>query len=240
MRPSVTTISRRGQRGFSLIEMIVVVAVLILVMGVVFQQVAAIQKRSRNEEVKIDMIQQARESLDQMIRDMHQVGYPNSKMYASGVLASPVNNNITFAVGLVKITNGTVPLIWFEGDVDGDGQVDSVQYRLVATSTESNHCPCIERSQVVKTAADPLTGQGTAFHVAVENVAASGLSFTAYDANGAVVTIPSGGLTITSDATTLASIKTIAVTLNTQGQYPDLQTKQFPASTLTGLAQIKN
>ena len=124
--------------------------------------------------------------------------------------------------------------------MDGDGQVDSVQYRLVTTSTESTHCPCIERSQVVKVSGDPITGQGTAFHVAVENVAASGLAFTAYDTNGSTVSIPSGGLTITSNAATLASIKTIAVVLNTQGPYPDLQTKLFPAFTLTGLAQIRN
>jgi prepilin-type N-terminal cleavage/methylation domain-containing protein len=231
---------RRAQQGFSLIEMLVVVAILTVVMGVVFQQVGMVQKRTRTEDQKIDMLQQSRESLDQLIRELHTMGYPSKKMYASGVLTSPINNNTNLAVGLVKVINGTSALIWFEADVEGDGGVDSVQYRLVATSTESNHCPCIERSAVSKTAADPLTGQGTAFHLAVENVAASGLTFAAFDANGAAVTIPSGGLDINNNTLTIQSIRSMAITVETRGQYPDLQTKQFPAIVLTGLVQFRN
>jgi prepilin-type N-terminal cleavage/methylation domain-containing protein len=232
--------NRRLQQGFSLIEMLVVVAILTVVMGVVFQQVGAIQKRGRTEDQKIDMLQQSRETLDEMIRELHQMGYPNKKMYTSSVLTSPLNNNINLAVGLVKVVNGSSALIWFEGDVEGDGGVDSVQYRLVATSTESNHCPCIERSAVSKAAADPLTGQGTAFHLAVENVAASGLTFAAFDANGAAVTIPSGGLDINNNTALIQSIRSIAITIEARGQYPDLQTRQFPAIVLNGLAQFRN
>jgi prepilin-type N-terminal cleavage/methylation domain-containing protein len=231
--------SRRSQAGFSLVEMLVVVAILTIVLGTVFRQLINVQTRSRSEEVKIDMVQQARESMDQMVRDIHLVGYPNKRMYTSGVVTTPINNSTKLAVGLVKITSGTSSEIRFEGDVDNDGSIDSVIYRLVSTSTESNQCPCIERSQVTKAAADPLTGQGTAYHVAVENVAASGLAFTAYDSNGANVSIGTG-LDINSNATTLASIKTIRIAITLQGRSPDQQTRQFPTISMESLVKLLN
>jgi prepilin-type N-terminal cleavage/methylation domain-containing protein len=230
----------KSQAGFSLIEMMMVVAILILVMGVIMRQIVVVQSRARGEVVKLDMVQQARESLDQMLRDLHQAGFPSAYMYVSTVLTSPTNNNTNYAVGLVQVTNSSTPILIFEGDVDGTGTVSSVRYRYVTSSTESTHCPCIERSQVTKTSADPLTGQGTAYHVLIENVATGGLSFTGFDANGNTVTISSSGLDINNNTTTLKSIKTLQITLKVQGQYPDLQTKQFPAISLNGLAQIRN
>ena len=225
--------------GFSLIEMLLVIAILTSVMAVVFQQIGLIQKRASTEEVRLDMMQQARETMDQMMRDLRNSGYPNSKMYGSGVIVAPVNNSTYVAAGLVKITNNPPELI-FEGDVDGDGQIDSIRYRQTSTSTESTRCPCLERSQVTKVTGDPLAGQGTAYHVLVENAASSGLTFSAYDSNGAVVTIPSGGLTITSNPSTLASIRTIGVAISVLGKYPDQQTRQFPAGTVSALARLKN
>ena len=229
----------KSQAGFSLIEMMIVVAILIVVLGVVLRQVTVMQMRSRGEAVKLDMVQQARESLDQMVRDLHQAGYPSAYMYMSTVLTSPTNNNTGYATGLVQVVSGNSAMHIFEGDVDGDGAVDSVRYRYVTSSAESTHCPCIERSQVTKTAANPLTGQNTAYHVLVENVATNGLTFTAYNSAGGAVSIGSG-LDINSSSTTLKSIKTLQIALSVQGQTPDLQTRQFPAAVLNGLAQIRN
>ena len=229
----------RRQSGFSLVEMLVVVAILVTVMGVVFQQINEVQKRARSEENKLDMMQQSRETLDQMVRDLHQAGYPNRTMYAGGVLGATPKTHTFNAVGLVKITNNP-PEIIFEGDVDSDHQVDSVRYRLVTTSAESTHCPCVERSQVVKVTGEPLTGQSFAYHVSIENVASSGLSFTAYDLFGNTVTIPSGGLDINGSPTTLSSIRSIQITLQVQGQTPDLSTRRFPATAMTVNAQLRN
>lgn len=228
-----------SQAGFSLIEMMLVIAILILVMGVIMRQIVVVQSRARGESVKLDMVQQARESLDQMLRDLHAAGFPSSYMYMSTVLSSPTNNNTNYAVGLVQVANSSTPILWFEGDVDGTGTVSVVRYRYVTSSSESTHCPCIERSQWPKTSGDPYNGQpGTAYHVLVENVAAGGFIFTGFDANGNNVGI--GTWDINGNTAQLKSIKTLQITLQVRGQSPDLQTRQFPAITLNGLAQIRN
>ena len=52
--------SSASERGFSLIELMVVVAILTLVMGVVFAAIANVQKRYRTEEGRVDTMQNAR------------------------------------------------------------------------------------------------------------------------------------------------------------------------------------
>src|SRR3954452_21119302 len=92
------------QAGFSLIELMVVVAVLLIVMGAVTYQIQMVQKRYSVEEQRIDVSQESREFFDQLVRDLHQAGYPNSKMFAAGELlpvATPQNDRHS-AVGLVK------------------------------------------------------------------------------------------------------------------------------------------
>src|SRR5437899_12202316 len=109
------------QSGFSLLEMLMVLAILSLVLGVTMTAINDVQKRSRVEEAKVDLTQESREFVEQMVRDLHQAGYPTPSMYK----AAPALTSFTYAAGLVAATPTS---IWFEGDVDGDGQVDVVQY----------------------------------------------------------------------------------------------------------------
>src|SRR6266545_6743593 len=119
-------IRSKSQAGFSLLEMMVVVAVLVIVMGAVMQQVDTVQKRYVAEEQGLEISQESREFFDQMTRDLHQAGYPNSRMFGTGSLISPnPENDKRNAVGLVKFANDE---IWFEGDIDGDGKVEVVAY----------------------------------------------------------------------------------------------------------------
>ncbi len=230
------------QRGFSLIELMIVCAILVIVLGVIFRQITVIQMRSRAEQTKLDMTQQARESLDQMVRDIHQSGYPSMRMGTQALIGvKPTYNYISlgYAAGLILI-NSTPPELRFEGDVDGSGTISNVRYRYVTTSPESSHCPCIERSQKPKVSADLVTGQVYEYHVMVENLAPNGLSFTAFDKNGNVVPIGMYGLNIDANAATLATIRSIQITMNVVGQSLDLQTAQFPAVQMTSLAQLRN
>jgi len=195
------------QAGFSMLEMLVVVAILTTVMAVVFGQIMQVQKRSRAEDQKLDLTQESREFVDQIVRDVHSIGYPTQRMYGSTTITtSPIVNDHTVALGLVKIAYDE---LWFEGDVDGDGSVDVIDYKLQADA--NGNCPCkLSRSQNPKVDGDPFSGQNTAnYNMELNNVinsggAGGGTSGTAKYA----LTGTSGG---TSDNTVYASYKTANV-----------------------------
>lgn len=68
---------RRGlHSGFSLIELMVVLAIFLIVSGAVFELLNAAQLRYRAEQQVLDALQGARTGLDQLTRDIHRAGYP--------------------------------------------------------------------------------------------------------------------------------------------------------------------
>jgi prepilin-type N-terminal cleavage/methylation domain-containing protein len=248
---------RRRQKGFSLIELLTVVVILMLVTGVVFQQIDMVQKRARQEDVKMDLTQESREFLDQMVRDLHTSGYPNKRMYITSLVTNNDNRN---AVGMVQVTSTSLQ---FEGDVDGDGQVDSIQYQL---QSNGGRCPCtIRRSQVVKVNGTAPLAQATNFNQEVNNVINSGGAFPiggtsppglpspdvlygaykaapvfqAYDANGALLALP---LDIVANPTSMSGIRTIRITINVLAgpEGTDIDTRMRPAVSMTAAARINN
>ena len=246
----------RSQKGFSLIELLVATAVLLLMFAGVFAQIGSMQKAAAREDVKRDMFQNGREVMDQLNRDLHSAGFPNRNMYnrsaAWGAAIANPDNTAGSAVGLVMASPTQV---MFEGDVDSDGVVDSVAYAYQTgapagtpagiSCTAALGCFC--RAQIAKLAGSPLptTSGGLQptlanYRVALENVtapAANSPVFAYFDASGNAVDA-SAGLTYGSAA--LASIRTIKVTLNLQGSSPDLQTRQRPAATLTLTSRLSN
>ncbi len=71
---------RRLQHGFSLIEMMIAVAVMAIVSAGILDQMDAAQQRNYSEQLKLDNFQEARDFVDQFFRDINQVGYPNSRL----------------------------------------------------------------------------------------------------------------------------------------------------------------
>lgn len=220
---------RQRQHGFSLIELMMVLLILTIMMGAIFSQIRNVQARSAAEQTKLDMFQESREFMDQLERDLHEAGYPNSRNYGSNMVVNGINEPAN-AVGLVKVD---VNELWFEGDVDGDGVVDSVQYQYDASSTG---CPCLKRSQVQKVAGSPLT-QGSSFQTEVQNVQNPTSIFSAYKADGSAVTLP---VDILSAPDQIGAIKTVRIQLNVQSKQFDLQTRQFPQVTLTNTVSLNN
>src|SRR2546421_8330119 len=106
------------ESGFSLIELLVALAVMTIVVGVTLNGINQAQKRNAAEAGKLDMTQQGREGMDQIIRDLHQAGYPTASMYISGTTST---NPEKYAAGITSLTTGTQSAITFEGDIDGNG-----------------------------------------------------------------------------------------------------------------------
>src|SRR5437868_15219379 len=142
---------RHNAQGATLVELMVALAVLGLVMAGVFGQLGAATQRLTAEQVKVDNFDEARDFVDQFFRDINQIGYPNGRMMsflamspASALTASQADSRV--AVGLVKIENNA---IWFEGDVNGSGVVQSVQYKV--NGANLTVCSlCLQRSSVDK------------------------------------------------------------------------------------------
>ena len=167
-----TKTRRARQLGFSLIELLVAMAILTIILGVVFNEIDRVQKRYRTEEAKLDIFQEARNFMDRFVRDLHSAGYPGSRLYQATItpaMLNPPENDNRVATGLVSVTPTAVI---FESDVDGNGQVDSVRYSLVAVG---GTCPCnLRRSQVIKLNATSPLNQPTNFFTMVDNVVNSG------------------------------------------------------------------
>ena len=202
----------RDQNGFTLIETLVTVGVLVLVLGIVFSYIGRLQRVYKSEETKVDATQESRTLLDSLQRELHQAGFPGRNMYGPNILNVPILNDVRNAVGLVKISPSD---LWFEGDIDNDGRVESIRYTLMdaagAAVTGASTCPCsLRRSQVLKANAAP-TAQATNYVVALDNVINSG----GVGAGGAALaltgnTIYSGGNTVANDVL-YASYKTPAI-----------------------------
>jgi len=175
----------RSQAGFSLIELVIVCAILTIVLAAVFDGINLVTQRSQAEQTKVDLTQEGREFVDEFERDLHQAGYPNCRMVAASSLvpncpadsSNPtVWTNSTVAAGLAYLSNTQ---IIFEGDVDGNGTVDSVQYRLLdsaGNSPPTGTCPCtIQRSQKPKDGVNDPLNQPTSWSQELQNVVNSGV-----------------------------------------------------------------
>ncbi len=227
------------QRGFSLIEMMVVVLILGIISAGLFAQIDGAQQRAFSEQIKLDNFQEARDFVDQFFRDVNQIGYPNSRMIDttaawSPVLASPLINDNRLAIGLVKIDANEIR---FEGDMNGDDVVQSVIYMV----NGSGSCTlCLQRSQVDKASASPLTGQTTNWGTEVNDVISNPI-FSYFKADGTQVTALPVDLSTAGGPQTLASIKTIQVSLLIRNNSVlDPKTRQPIETTFQGEVSLNN
>lgn len=149
----------RRQRGFTLIEMMITVAVLTIVLGTVVSYISRLQRISKTQETTVDSADESRMFLDNIERELHQAGYPSQRMYLkTGLNATPAND-IHVGAGLVSISKWN---LYIEGDFDNDGAVEDVRYTLLdntgAIAIAGSSCPCtLQRTQKTKAAGVPGT-----------------------------------------------------------------------------------
>jgi type II secretory pathway pseudopilin PulG len=230
--PRTTADHRRElEAGFSLLEMLVACALIMIIMAAFFTQIIQSQQYSAAEQTKLDLFQESREFMDQMSRDLRAAGYPNTRNFQADP-TNPAQNSPQEAVGLVKLDSGE---LWFESSIDGSGSVSVIHYKV---SSSGPNCPCLVRSQTAKTTGDPLTGQTETDQTEVQNVlngATSDPIFKAFYSNGAAVTLP---IDITNNA--LADINSVSITLKVQSPYLDPKTRQKPTMTLLSTVRLNN
>jgi len=255
-------ITRSGQAGFSLIELMMSVLLLIIVMAAVFRQINEIQKHTHSESMKLDLTQESREFVDQFARDIHMSGYPISSLYSVQNATATMQQTRAVAVGLVYASN--THLI-FEGDANGDGIVYRVEYTYVDSDPNDN-CPCVRRAMTQKGAdgTDILSGYGPpTYYTEVQNVlspATTGLPiFTYFEANGSLLDVNSntcnaalpstlnppptpatGCADLIHDNNIVQNIDAIKVTLNTRSTLLDPTTGLNAVNTVASIAELEN
>jgi prepilin-type N-terminal cleavage/methylation domain-containing protein len=203
------------QRGFSLLELLLVMAILALIVGAVFSQMGDAQRRLNAEEMKLGDFQEARDFVDQFFRDINQAGTPNIRMYDPTVVANGFTvtdqtallSNSRLAVGLVSIAKDSIT---FEGSVNGTGTVQSVTYQINGSGT----CTlCLQRSQVDKATGLPtaqLKDWGTEINDLTNNITTFPI-FKYYQYDGTeITTLP---VDITTNPAMIAKVKTIQINL---------------------------
>ena len=225
-----------AERGFSLIELMISVVILLIVVGGIFGVIDVVNQRSSTEQAKLDMFQEAREFMDQMSRDLHQAGFPSTRHYIKeGIITEdPAINDDLNAVGIVKVDSGD---LWFEGDVDGTGVISVVRYHL--DTTTDNGCPCLRRSQLPKINGNPVTEQtAEVYQIQVQGVQNTDI-FAAFSrgTTGTPIPLP---VNFNANGDSIASVDTVKAVLSLRSPIADPKTKQHPTTTLVMTAKLNN
>lgn len=252
------------QRGFSLIEMLITLGLLVIVLGVVVKGVMEMQARNFTEAGKVDAVQETRDFIDQMARDIHGTGYPPPAVTIQttpkcadglGTLIATVRNNANISCGIVNFSTTGVT---YEADLDGSGTVSVVFLQLVPP-TGTTSCPCqLQRGTVTKaqwvannaivpayfTTVNGVLNSGNGTGAATYTLSLSGPgtytsyttadAFDAYDADGALITAACS-LTTSPDCTQIRSLK---ITANVAPSYYDPVTKLYQVYSITSKARI--
>jgi hypothetical protein len=220
--------------------MLISIAIFMIVVGALFEQFDRAQRNAKGEQIRVDTFQEARDFVDQMTRDMRNMGYPNVRNFDARIDTCDAANGraqcIENAVGLVKLS---ATELWFEGSLDGSGTVYVVRYRL----NDCNGVPCLQRGQTPKQHGDPLNGQIDPFpyQTQVENVANGNEAiFTAYSPVGTQLAPTSTKPSISLLDSDLVTINSIAVRLQVRSKYSDPRTNEYPVVSLLSTVKLNN
>jgi len=222
------------------------VAIVSAVLGIVMNGILRMQQRSKTESTKVDQSQQTRDFIDQMVRDIHNVGYPPPQVING---APACAGSASIACGVVSYTPTR---IIYEGDLDGSGIVYQVTVQLQAGT--GGVCPCILQRGVVRKSDLPSTptyfaevngvlNSGNGLGGATYPISLPGPGsyssygtadiFGAYDVSGGAV----------GTCTTIAacsSIHSVQITANIAPAYGDPTTKTYQVFSITSKARMNN
>lgn len=230
--------------GFTLMEVLVSLAILVIVTGAVFEQVNSMQKKSASEATNVDLTQQSRDFVNQTVHDLHMAGYPAASMYSVPPPLTMVANR------LVRVSPTEILM---EGDVNNDGTVESVDISYVASDPNDPMCPCIRRSAQAKTDLDSLSQGINPLYTETQQVFPPGTGagqsgedlFAFYDQTGNPVPIGNGvdistpsGPTTKSGQDLISSIKTVKINLSLLTNQRDPVTGNFLRTSMSASARL--
>ncbi|MCI0623901.1 MAG: prepilin-type N-terminal cleavage/methylation domain-containing protein [Acidobacteria bacterium] len=121
------TRNRQNTSGFTLVELLIVLAIFGLLMGAVFSSLAESQNASAIARDESEMNQNLQDVVTLMTSEMRFIGFPPSSYYDQSYLQNPGSAKNLVAQGMVEAGNN---FLKFQGDINGDDTVDYVHYYL--------------------------------------------------------------------------------------------------------------
>jgi prepilin-type N-terminal cleavage/methylation domain-containing protein len=157
------THKQKQQTGFTLIELMVSVAIFVAISGAIFGLLGQSQKSFRTESQLLSAFQEARLGLDQIVNDANSTGYPPlnhfavtppANQYAIGPVGwqpgyvAAIPCTIGTAGGGTCATPGDYDVV-FEGDFNDGAGVQWIRYQLVGTTLFRGTAPKVVGSDPV-------------------------------------------------------------------------------------------
>lgn len=247
--------TRQSQVGFTLIELMVSVAIFLLICGAIFELMGTTQKSFRTESQVLGAFEEARLGLDQIVRDVNDAGYPPQNHFSGAApvtafAATPIAWGPNYVAGTPCVVGtagggtctspGDFDLI-VEGDVDNTG-VEWIRYQLQGTT--------LMRGATLKAAnTEPVTATAGVMLPYVLNVmnnapatqiAQFKAAYPAMFPGGNPVPIfnytldPTAGTGCTSAANSPCNVRDVDITLIVMTPNTDAQTNQVHLVELNG------
>ncbi len=118
-----------GGRGFTLVELVMAVAVGLIILTAVLSAVVAGQRSSAGIERRVTTGQDARIALEIMGAEIRMVSY--NPLYAAGLWVDPANCNASVDQGRRGIQEATASALTIEMDLDPDGLCGSSPNEII-------------------------------------------------------------------------------------------------------------
>jgi len=119
-------------QGFSLVELLMALAIFSLLIGAVFSSLNEGQNRSLISREETEMHQNLQDALSLMTSELRAAGFPPESYYDAQYLLNSSTRKNLVAQGLMFIGPREIQ---FQGDLDGDKTVDYVRYYLSGSSS---------------------------------------------------------------------------------------------------------
>ncbi|HEY3928425.1 MAG TPA: prepilin-type N-terminal cleavage/methylation domain-containing protein [Candidatus Koribacter sp.] len=228
-------LSLRAHRGFSLLELLVAIALLMTIMAAAVLISTQLMRTNNNVTNNVDMVQQGRQFMDQISSDLHMAGFPSYRLFnesGSGTSSSSYAGSATTQSGLLTATSTSMS---FEGDVDNSGNVSVVYLELCNSSStattctapsSTTACPCtLRRGTVYKS-----VGGTPAYYTELSGVMnITPFIFTDYDGNQ--LSIPASPIT---------NVRGVRVELQVQSTHKDIASGNYSVVTLDSETRLAN
>lgn len=219
------------EKGFSLVELLVYVALSLVVMTSLYGMLASNQATYVSGETKIDVQGNARLVMDEITRQLRMVGY-----YPENFDASSVNDIASTATLGRNIQIATNAALAVTGDVDGDGSTTIVYFCLDGTTVRRRKDSSGTITSYTCSSGDPLG----------ENI--SSLQFSYFDSSDATLpstptapfaldSMPAGAVPTFSTMTERSAVRRIVVKLTAQRAVARQGTQTY---TLTSDVRLRN